>query len=109
SLALYVISPRDPPCVPPLPYTTLFRSFAHDIYANVIKKGRVEDSEAEVKIARRTVIVIGAVAIIGGIGVQGQNIAFLVALERDVDRKSTRLHSSHVSISYAVFCLKKTK
>src|SRR5699024_11392536 len=26
-----------------------------------------------------------------------------------VDRKSTRLNSSHVSISYAVFCLKKTK
>ena len=59
---------------------TAAASFAHDIYANVIKKGKVEDSEAEVKIARRTVIVIGAVAIIGGIGVQGQNIAFLVAL-----------------------------
>src|SRR5699024_9092522 len=27
--------------------------------------------------------------------------------EADVDRKSTRLNSSHVSISYAVFCLKK--
>ncbi|KAB1944361.1 cation acetate symporter [Brevibacterium linens ATCC 9172] len=59
---------------------TAAASFAHDIYANVIKKGKVEDSDAEVKIARRTVIVIGAVAIIGGIGVQGQNIAFLVAL-----------------------------
>ncbi|MGC3023071.1 MULTISPECIES: solute symporter family protein [unclassified Brevibacterium] len=59
---------------------TAAASFAHDIYANVIKKGKVEDSEAEVKIARRTVIVIGAIAIIGGIGVQGQNIAFLVAL-----------------------------
>ncbi|TNM54956.1 cation acetate symporter [Brevibacterium sediminis] len=59
---------------------TAAASFAHDIYANVIKRGKVEDSEAEVKIARRTVVVIGAVAIIGGIGVQGQNIAFLVAL-----------------------------
>src|SRR5699024_11244602 len=28
-------------------------------------------------------------------------------LATDVDRKSTRLNSSHVSISYAVFCLKK--
>src|SRR5699024_11547597 len=28
---------------------------------------------------------------------------------RDLDRKSTRLNSSHVSISYAVFCLKKNK
>ncbi len=59
---------------------TAAASFAHDIYANYMKKGKVEDPDAEVKIARRTVIVIGAVAIIGGIGVQGQNIAFLVAL-----------------------------
>src|SRR5438067_10222043 len=29
--------------------------------------------------------------------------------QRSVDRKSTRLNSSHVSISYAVFCLKKKK
>src|SRR5690625_7408466 len=29
------------------------------------------------------------------------------ALQRSVDRKSTRLNSSHVAISYAVFCLKK--
>src|SRR5690625_5812146 len=28
---------------------------------------------------------------------------------RDTDRKSTRLNSSHVAISYAVFCLKKKK
>src|SRR5699024_11454984 len=30
-------------------------------------------------------------------------------LKEDIDRKSTRLNSSHVSISYAVFCLKKKK
>src|SRR5437868_7414346 len=29
--------------------------------------------------------------------------------DADLDRKSTRLNSSHVSISYAVFCLKKKK
>src|SRR5437868_14018822 len=29
--------------------------------------------------------------------------------QEDLDRKSTRLNSSHVSISYAVFCLKKKK
>src|SRR5690349_22754883 len=29
--------------------------------------------------------------------------------DHDVDRKSTRLNSSHVEISYAVFCLKKKK
>src|SRR5207249_6200949 len=32
-----------------------------------------------------------------------------VERERRLDRKSTRLNSSHVSISYAVFCLKKKK
>jgi cation/acetate symporter len=58
---------------------TAAASFAHDIYANVIKKGDVPP-DGEVKVARRTVVVIGVLAIIGGIGVQGQNIAFLVAL-----------------------------
>src|SRR5207249_2999303 len=33
----------------------------------------------------------------------------VVDVGRRVDRKSTRLNSSHVSISYAVFCLKKKK
>src|SRR5690606_41318050 len=32
---------------------------------------------------------------------------YLRALEYGIDRKSTRLNSSHVKISYAVFCLKK--
>jgi cation/acetate symporter len=58
---------------------TAAASFAHDIYANVIKKGNVPP-DGEVKVARRTVIVIGVLAILGGIGVQGQNVAFLVAL-----------------------------
>src|SRR2546427_1009828 len=31
------------------------------------------------------------------------------AVERGIDRKSTRLNSSHSQISYAVFCLKKKK
>src|SRR5690606_41704578 len=34
---------------------------------------------------------------------------FAAALARPLDRKSTRLNSSHVKISYAVFCLKKKK
>lgn len=58
---------------------TAAASFAHDIYANVVKKGNVPP-DGEVKVARRTVIVIGVLAIVGGIGVQGQNVAFLVAL-----------------------------
>ncbi|QLD10753.1 solute symporter family protein [Microbacterium oleivorans] len=58
---------------------TAAASFAHDIYANVVKKGDVPP-DGEVKVARRTVIVIGILAIVGGVGVQGQNVAFLVAL-----------------------------
>ena len=58
---------------------TAATSFAHDVYANVIKKGKVEPN-GEVRVARITVVVIGILAIAGGIGVQGQNVAFLVAL-----------------------------
>ncbi|QAY60726.1 cation acetate symporter [Microbacterium protaetiae] len=58
---------------------TAAASFSHDIYTNVVKKGTVAPG-AEVKVARRTVVVIGILAIIGGIGVQHQNVAFLVAL-----------------------------
>src|SRR5690554_7050822 len=35
--------------------------------------------------------------------------ATIKAMPNDSDRKSTRLNSSHVRISYAVFCLKKKK
>ncbi|QFU85373.1 cation acetate symporter [Amycolatopsis sp. YIM 10] len=59
---------------------TASASFAHDVYANVIKKGKVSDSNAEVRVARITALVIGAVAIVGGILAKDQNVAFLVAL-----------------------------
>jgi cation/acetate symporter len=58
---------------------TASASYAHDIYNSVIKKGKATPKQ-EVKVAKITTLVIGAVAILGGIGVQGQNIAFLVAL-----------------------------
>ncbi|ARK05938.1 MULTISPECIES: cation acetate symporter [Cellulosimicrobium] len=58
---------------------TAAASFAHDIYANVIKRGEVKP-DGEVKVARITVVVIGILAILGGIFAQGQNVAFLVAL-----------------------------
>ncbi len=58
---------------------TASASFAHDVYASVIKRGKVEPG-AEVRVARITVVVIGAVAIVGGIFANGQNVAFLVAL-----------------------------
>ena len=58
---------------------TASASFAHDVYANVIKRGNVRP-EAEVRVARLTAVVIGVVAIVGGILANGQNVAFLVAL-----------------------------
>ncbi|MCM3848376.1 cation acetate symporter [Pseudonocardia sp. DR1-2] len=60
---------------------TASASFAHDVYINVIKRGEVADTEAtQVRVARRTAIVIGIVAIVGGILAKDQNVAFLVAL-----------------------------
>jgi cation/acetate symporter len=60
---------------------TASASFAHDVYANVIKKGQVPPN-GEVRVARITAVVIGAIAI--GLGIlalqAGLNIAFLVAL-----------------------------
>src|SRR5437870_12641292 len=38
-----------------------------------------------------------------------EEVAARVRRDREPDRKSTRLNSSHVAISYAVFCLKKKK
>jgi len=58
---------------------TASASFAHDVYANVIKRGNATP-DSEVRVARMTALVIGVVAIIGGIVANGQNIAFLVAL-----------------------------
>ena len=53
-------------------------AISHDIYANVINKNATE--EQETKVARYATIVIGALAIIFGIGFKDQNIAFVVAL-----------------------------
>jgi cation/acetate symporter len=58
---------------------TASASFAHDIYAQVIHKGNAPAGK-EVRVARIAALVVGAVAILGGIAANGQNIAFLVAL-----------------------------
>ncbi|RSN21015.1 cation acetate symporter [Amycolatopsis roodepoortensis] len=58
---------------------TASASFAHDVYASVIKKGKTAP-DSEVRVARITALVIGAVAIVGGILAKNQNVAFLVAL-----------------------------
>ncbi|MGN6751364.1 MAG: solute symporter family protein [Intrasporangium sp.] len=58
---------------------TASASLAHDVYNSVVKDGKATPEE-EVKVARMAALVLGAVAIIGGIFAMGQNIAFLVAL-----------------------------
>ncbi|MEN9714519.1 MAG: hypothetical protein RLZZ164_1183 [Actinomycetota bacterium] len=54
-------------------------SFAHDLYANVIKRGTATP-EQEVKVAKIAAIGIGAVAIVLAIAVQSLNVAFLVSI-----------------------------
>src|SRR5256885_16608327 len=77
---------RRPPRSTLFPYTTLFRSvFLRD-----------RDHEAEIALHQllHRLLIAGA----------------HFASQRDfLDRKSTRLNSSHLVISYAVFCLKKKK
>jgi cation/acetate symporter len=58
---------------------TASASFAHDVYANVLRHGRPKPG-AELRVARITSVVIGCLAILGGILALGQNVASLVAL-----------------------------
>src|SRR5689334_24490370 len=84
---------RRPPRSTLFPYTTLFRSaldvevvLGPDLAQLVLHEDQVPDLEEAVLVGGRA-----AVAAVF------------------IDRKSTRLNSSHSSISYAVFCLKKKK
>src|SRR5207247_3243753 len=88
-------------CHPPIstlfPYTTLFRSHRLD------EKILPLSSDPRDVIAASQVRVMADVAAI----LAYQSLPTLYA--RRIDRKSTRLNSSHEWISYAVFCLKKKK
>src|SRR5437667_8036980 len=87
--SLFVIRPAA--VAPLFPYTTLFRSSVFTARALGIA----------VALAVVTALVMLA-------ALRTQTISF--GGERDgEDRKSTRLNSSHITISYAVFCLKKKK
>src|SRR3712207_8049524 len=89
---------RRPPRSTLFPYTTLFRSTR--LVVELVKQGLVHALMVAVYVGLHTQIV-------------GQNqrpVAPGPSGERQpVDRKSTRLNSSHANISYAVFCLKKKK
>src|SRR5690349_23382638 len=94
---------RRPPISTLFPYTTLFRSHQDD------QRLGCEDRGGEVKAG------FGAVEAADDRAERGAERAGAVAHDVDgrdssqQDRKSTRLNSSHVEISYAVFCLKKKK
>src|SRR5690348_17507683 len=88
---------RRPPRSTLFPYTTLFRSPAAAAPGGV-GAGLRDREQLPAGLRRAVAPQAGARAV------------QLAAQLRDVeDRKSTRLNSSHPSISYAVFCLKKKK
>src|SRR5438874_8799894 len=86
---------RRPPRSTLFPYTTLFRSIVGDHFQEIGDRLRV----------------IALVDLDQGQGPRPALDLHRVALleQHAGDRKSTRLNSSHVEISYAVFCLKKKK
>src|SRR5438067_6362299 len=87
----FLMIPR-PPRSTLFPYTTLFRS------ADAAGEAGVEGEEPRDE---------------GAVGGEDLHVGAAAGVgrrhEHARDRKSTRLNSSHVSISYAVFCLKKKK
>src|SRR5438067_6379673 len=85
-----------PPRSTLFPYTTLFRS-EHRPGA-----GRA-DGEAH------DAVEAPALPVAGRRGRERVGERAVLVADGELDRKSTRLNSSHVSISYAVFCLKKKK
>src|SRR2546426_9173317 len=80
---------RRPPRSTLFPYTTLFRSH---------RTGEAAGSSWRGGRSTRALNHL-----------RGEGAMLGAADHRDVDRKSTRLNSSHLVISYAVFCLKKKK
>src|SRR5438067_3533558 len=82
---------RRPPRSTLFPYTTLFRSRHRPDELLGVAGGAIAGGHAH---------------LVGAAAVRRQPNR---ARDQSRDRKSTRLNSSHVSISYAVFCLKKKK
>src|SRR2546429_7208047 len=86
---------RRPPRSPLFPYTTLFRS--------ILGSHELATAEFEQLLAHRS----DDVAAIIQLGLAEKNRGRPETATDWLDRKSTRLNSSHGYISYAVFCLKK--
>src|SRR5690554_7423502 len=92
---------RPPPISTLFPYTTLFRS------SGLKPKGKGKQQQVADAIAPHLL----EQAILLRREVPGRSITQIIQIleweGKAEDRKSTRLNSSHVRISYAVFCLKK--
>src|SRR5256885_7350597 len=89
---------RRPPRSTLFPYTTLFRSRTREIGIRTALGASPPQVMA---------LVIGQGLKLALIGVAVGVVSALAATRPLADRKSTRLNSSHLVISYAVFCLKK--
>src|SRR5699024_12647487 len=98
-LCLFLSLIRRPPTSTLFPYTTLFRSSLP-----VFLPARRPSRAVTWDIGHRRPLRLAT----GGRW-NGSRMAAGPHGRSEVDRKSTRLNSSHVSISYAVFCLKKKK
>src|SRR3712207_7482718 len=99
---------RRPPRSTLFPYTTLFRSPSS--FPNPIALFRSHAGGTLVHMIHRTGATYSRGRSGGGDKDRPQNPLYgIQGVERisQVDRKSTRLNSSHANISYAVFCLKK--
>src|SRR3989442_11865309 len=92
---------RRPPRSTLFPYTTLFRSLVVDLDAHVVE--RRDDGLDLLGIHH----VVGQMVVDLGVSEEAALFSELDEVLQAGDRKSTRLNSSHVRISYAVFCLKK--
>src|SRR5690348_17568197 len=104
-MLLHFLMIRPPPSSILFPYTTLFRS-GLSVWGTATHLGLAVGTILGPLISAGVAIVIGL-----GYRAMSQETRDRQALILDLlatrDRKSTRLNSSHPSISYAVFCLKK--
>src|SRR3712207_8115589 len=98
---------RRPPRSTLFPYTTLFRSAVDVGFVDRnLLVGQVRSLERQlVEQPLHHGVQPPRADVLGGVVHTGREIGD--ALDPALDRKSTRLNSSHANISYAVFCLKK--
>src|SRR3712207_6963242 len=94
---------RRPPRSTLFPYTTLFRSAA--VYVDGTRRANFLLSSTNYR--NYSVSSLGIASAAHTVEVRYENDYATSSCDRDLDRKSTRLNSSHANISYAVFCLKK--